>query len=622
MSRSRPPRRSAIAPSRFEGLEALEPRLVMAVLHWTGAGDGVTLNDQHNWEHDHLPTINDTAVVDLPGSHQVRMTGGAFTVKKMLLAEQLTLEGGTINVGSDGTDVTGVMNVQGGVFTGAGRLRVQGLLNWTGGRFDGTGDLDVGADGHMVIKGDAALQLKRDISSRGRIDWNGGNIDGLDEGGTFIINEPEGLFRAAGEGRFRSLTTPGLFENRGTFVRAGAGHSQIVVTSVNSGTINVAGGRLELFAGGANRGVRNVAQGARLHYFGDFTHSAGSTLAGGGETIWQGGAHTIDGAWSMASYLYLSNATVNGPALWTITGVVGWSHGRMEGPGGALIAPTGKIEIRTFGQHTLARNIENDGTLIWNRGELAFEGATITNNPGRMFYIAADATAVNAAGDNLVANHGEIRKVLPTLAGLGGVTLDNDGFMNVRNGSLTLGPVAQIAGGTLAGGTWSVYGTATLDLGGAVIDTVGAAASIERIGQFSTFTGLDNLGRNDGRITLSGAATLAVAPAGGEFLNTGTISLRTASFFDVHGAFVQTAGGRIQLGAPGIHPHGAGRIVAESATLDGSLLITRDLTGQQGRLVLFLAAPLIQGQFTLVEFDNGLPGEVVEDAAGLLVMYP
>ena len=64
MKRSSKSRGSRTDSARFEGIEALEPRLAMAVVHWTGAGDGVTLNNRYNWEHSNLPAHNDIAIID------------------------------------------------------------------------------------------------------------------------------------------------------------------------------------------------------------------------------------------------------------------------------------------------------------------------------------------------------------------------------------------------------------------------------------------------------------------------------------------------------------------------------------------------------------------------------
>jgi len=612
----------------FEGFEPLEDRLSMSTVYWTGAGDGVTLDSRYNWQCNHLPTSCDTAIVDLPGSHAIRMTTGTFDPYKFIFAEDLAFSGGTINVGNGGTTLSGSMTMSGGVFSGCGDLRDSGVMHWTGGQIAGTGGIAVTAAGlfEFADAGTTPLDLRRNVDNLGRINWLGGDIDGNRAGGNTIVNEPGALFKATGSGRMRSLAGPGLVQNKGLFVRDEDGHSQFLVPFRNSGTLNVAGGTLELWGGGANSGPRNVAAGATLHYFGDFTEDAGSTLAGGGSTIWQGGTHTITAAWSMASYLYVSNATVTGPGLWTIDGVLGWSHGTLSGPGGTVIGPAGKIEIRTLGPHTLARDILNNGTLIWNRGPLTMAGATITNPAGHAFYVAADATAVDGGGVNRVVNHGEIRKVLPTAAGFGGITLDSDGLVNVHNGSLTLdqGAVAQLAGATLTGGAWSVFGNATLSFSGAPIQTVGAAALVERIGVNASFDALGSLTRNEGTVRIYGGGFLDVSPVGGTFVNAGTIVLNNMTALRVGGDFEQEAGGTLDIGLAAPLVLTSGRVlIAQHAVLGGFVNVTFELgyTPSAGDEFLFLGATSAEGTFSGAFADTTLTTEFVYLPDGVLLRF-
>lgn len=624
MFRSHQPRRQG-SRAEFQGVEPLEARIAMSTVHWTGHGDGVTLNSRYNWECNSLPGLGDTAVINVAANPDIVLNSGSLRVKKLLLSENLKINGGTLEVGAGGTTVAGALTIAGGQFTGSGKLTTTGALNWTAGKLSGTGIVEVAASGRFTIAGTGALELRRDVLNRGRIDWTGGNIDGYDLCGTDIVNEAGATFKASGQGRFRSLCAPGLIDNRGLFVRDTTGSTQVLTAFRNSGTLNVAGGTLELWGGGVNSGARNVAQGAILHYFGNFTHLAGSTLAGGGSTIWQGGVHTIAADQAMDSYLYVSNATVTGPGMWTIDGVLGWSHGRLEGTGGTLIGESGKIEIRTFGQHTLARNIDNNGVLIWNRGELTLEGATITNRAERMFFVCAEATATAASGDNAIINQGEIRKVRPEALGFGGVRLDNAGLVYVRNGSLTLGQgaVAQLSEGTLSGGSWRVFGTGELSFSGDQIRTVGAGASITRIGRQTGLAAMDALERNEGSITVSGGGSLSLTPGTGEFVNAGRLSLSTATMVDIAGNFVQTSTGWLDITISGPATLLAGRMIcASSATLAGTVAANLvEYTPLLGDHFLFLSAPSLQGQFDSAQFGVGLEGHLEYLQDGVLFMY-
>jgi len=627
--RARTTSASKIQPASFDGLEPLEARIAMSTVNWTGAGDGFTLNDRFNWQCNHLPGQYDTAVINVAANPEIQLNTGSFKVKKLLLSENLTVNNGTLEVGSGGTTVSASLSIAGGLFTGSGLLSTTGQLNWTAGQISGTGIIDIATTGRFNIFSTSTLELRRDIINRGRLEWSGGNIDGYDSCGTVITNKPGAIIKLTGEGRFRSLCYPGLLDNQGLIVRDTPGTSLFLVPSKSSGCINVAGGTLQLWGGGSNSGQRNVAQGAILHYYGNFTHNAGSTLAGGGSTIWQGGTHTIAADQSMHSYLYISNSTVTGPGLWTIDGVIGWSHGRIEGTGGTVVSSTGKIEIRTTGQHTLARDIDNQGTLIWNRGDLTLEGATITNRPGRSFFINASATATAVTGQNLIINQGEIRKVGTGAAGLGGINLDNTGMVYVRNGSLTLdqGTVQQLSaapltGSTLTGGSWKVFGTGNLNLTGHTITTVGADATVIRIGR-SAGLALESIERNDGTIDISGGGSLDLTPATGVFTNAGTLTLNDATTLNIQGDFVQESTGRLEIYISNPAALGTGRVIsAYSATLAGTAAaVPLTFTPQAGQTFLFLTAQTVIGQFDTIEFSYGPTGLVDYMATGVLFVY-
>lgn len=619
-------RRGRRCAASFEGIESLEQRLALSTIHWTGAGDGQTLNNRCNWECGRLPGIYDTAIIDVAGSPQIKLTSGSFRVKTFIQAESLTVTGGTLEVGSGGMTLSGSMNMAGGQFEGCGLLGVRGSLNWTAGKIIGSGDIDVAPGGRFDVDGATPLNLGRDVNNRGTMIWHDGDIDGSDGDGNSIVNRAGALFKGLGDGRFRSLNGTGSFDNQGTFVRDSQGHSRFLVPFANSGTLNVAAGILELWAGGSNAGVRNVAAGAVLHYFGNFTHGAGSTLEGGGETYWQGGTHTITAAWSMNSYLFLVGTTVTGAADWTIDGVLGWSHGRMEGTGGTIIGPTGKIEIRTDGQHDLARDIQNNGVLLWNRGELRFDGATVTNPAGHTFYVCADATAVNGSGVNRIVNEGELRKQLPTDLGFGGVTLDNTGLVMVRNGSLSLddGAVAQLSGGTLAAGEWFVLGTARLGFSGAPITTVGSGATLTRFGRQAGLDALGSLTRNDGTIRLYGGGSLDIAPLGGTFTNAGTMFLNNSTALRVDGNFAQTATGTLSIGLGAWNMYSTGRVIsAQGVALDGSVSVRLELgySPMPGNQYELMVGASVTGQFVIVEAESGPTPQLVYLPGRVMLVY-
>jgi hypothetical protein len=620
----------------FHGFEPLEQRLSLAVVTWTGAGDGLSVMDPANWDHGHVPRAHDAAVIATMGETMPRLTTGTLSVRKLVVSGGLELAGGDLNVGQYGSYVHGRLVVSGGTFDGMGELRVSGRLDWTGGTITGSGQITVAAAGRLTIEAGGTVELRRDIYNAGRIDWNGGDIDwhGLTGGGgeghgqghiehgngngygheshgngygyghwenghfssTLIWNQPGATFKARGEGRLRLVSGEAAVLNEGMFVREWAGHSRFDVPFINAAVLNVAGGELRLYGGGFNGGPRHVAQGAVLHYYGDYAHGAGSTLAGGGETLWHGGTHWITGDWAMHSFLTLADATVAGPGLFTIDGVFRWSHGRMAGPGVTVIGSPGKLEVRTLGEHVLGRDLVNDGTLVWSRGPLTFVDATLTNSQGRNFFAGGETVGLAGGGEARIVNRGEMRKVMPTALDLSGVMLDNTGLLHVRNGLLTLGPVAQLQDSTLAAGAWTVFGLAQLVMP-EPIRVIGAGAEVVRIGRLAGLEALSALERNQGRLLIFGGGSLDLdAPV---FTNAGYLFLHEATRLNVEG-FVQEATGVLDIGIASARRMASGRVIsAQNAALGGTLEFTllRGYNPQAGDRFDFLAAQTLEGQF-------------------------
>ncbi|MCC6659975.1 MAG: hypothetical protein IT437_03720 [Phycisphaerales bacterium] len=586
----------------FDGLEQLEQRLALSTVYWDGGGDGVTLTDKKNWECNTLPGASDVAVIDVAANPAIEMNGGCFTVKQLVLNEKLTMTGGTINALCLTTiKGEGTLNLGGGLYTG-GRIDDYGRFNWTGGKLAGCGDVQIKSGGAMCIDGEGDRYLARDITNHGTLMWAGANIDGRDSGGTVIRNAADGVMKAAGTNtEFRSNCWPGGFDNQGLFIRDGEGYARLAVPVVSSGDIVVAGGRAEFVAGGDNTGTRAVGAGAVLYYFGNFSHGAGSTLTGGGTTIWQGGTHTITGQWNMDSTLYVSNSTVTGDATLDVGGVLNWGRGAMTGSGGVNVLEDGKIAIRGMVEHHLARNIESRGALVWNEGALMFEGSTLTN--AGVFYLGPNAAATGAGA---IVNTGEMHKVAPTASTFDGVTIDNTGLLAVHNGTMSVDPakIAQLTEGVLTGGAWTVYEHATLDLRGAAITTIAGGTSVTRVGG-AGFAALTSLERLDGSLTISGGVPLELVPASGTFTNNGALVLRRGTTLRVSGDYVQTDVGLIDIGiaSPGMLV--TGRLVtAEHVSLDGIVRFTLELgfTPSAGNTFAFVDAASLTGEFGTMEF--------------------
>lgn len=356
------------------------------------------------------------------------------------------------------------------------------------------------------------------------------------------------------------------------------------------------------------------------------SQSAATFNDGTGNALYVGGAFSLAGGvpntagiarWKNAQWSEVGGGVAGSCNVLIVyddgTGSALYAGGTFFAAGGVA----GTSRVATPGEHRLARDIVNNGTLIWNNGGLVFEGATITNNADKIFFILAPSTAQSVSGENRIINHGEIRKQLSTDLGFGAVTLDNRGFLNVRNGSVTLDPAAvvQVQGTTLAGGAWSVYRTALLNLPGLAIDTIGSEASVTRIGRDAVIPALSGLSHNEGRITVIGGGALHFTPASGVFTNSGILDLRAGTHLSVVGDFVQTETGFLHIRIAGPFLLGSGRmIVADNAALAGQVVFDFGVfTPQAGQRFLFLTAESISGELSLP------PGPIVPGLTATLV---
>ena len=152
--------------------------------------------------------------------------------------------------------------------------------------------------------------------------------------------------------------------------------------------------------------------------------------------------------------------------------------------------------------------------------------------------MVADAIAYSFGPDNLIINHNEIRKVLPTSAGFGDVILDNDGVVDVHNGSLKLnqGSLVQLADTTLTGGTWKVFNAGTLSLSWPRFRRSEPAQDSPVSVRPRALVRCASLTRIEGSVRVYGGGSLNVAPVGGIFTNAGYLFLNNSTKLNVQGA--------------------------------------------------------------------------------------
>lgn len=589
--------------------------------------------------------INSGTVNQNAGTLLLFAGGGNFGTWNVANVATLSLGNGDFAYG-DGGVITGdgVLNVTGGThtfvtngtidilatwssatLTGPGTTTIARRFDWDSGSMSGTGQTVLGASAQMRLDAAGTRTLARTLVNGGVIDHSAGS---LTWGGGTLINNAGKKYNLTGGASFGAAPGQSLFTNVGVFNFSGSGTVVVPALLDNSGAINVNLGTLQLNGGGTNTGKRNVAAGATLHYVGNYTHGPGSTLTGGGLTIWQGGTHTITGAWTNASFLNWTNVTIDGAGTLSTNGPVTWTSGTVQGAGALVINPAGKLTMTTVGSHLLARSITNNGTLIWNNGSLDLAGATITNNAGRNFFVLSGATAGAAGGVNRIVNHGTIRKQLGTALSFGDVEVNTTGAIDVRNGSLSISGSAltQLAGSTLTGGDWSVLPTGNLVITQATITTLGANASVTLLGNGASFDAINGLTTNRGSLTVGGGKVFNLAPAGGTFQNLGTLHCKKGSALVVEGSFAQSAGGTLILDLGSTTGTGVGRILASgSATLAGAVRFNfvSGFVPVSGNLFVFVSATSRTGTFLseTIPSVTGLSGSVQYLGTGAQLRY-
>jgi hypothetical protein len=153
-----------------------------------------------------------------------------------------------------------------------------GPLNWTGGTMDGFGLTSISASGSLLMTSASDRALQRRIDNAGTVTFNAGRV--FFYAGTIFNNLAGGVFncspvQSTDAWLYPVNGTSGAFNNLGTFNKNSAGRFLIyngnnALAFVNTGTLNVNGGDVELYGGGSGTngsltsGNWNIANNATL----------------------------------------------------------------------------------------------------------------------------------------------------------------------------------------------------------------------------------------------------------------------------------------------------------------------------------------------------------------------
>jgi hypothetical protein len=205
----------------------------------------------------------------------------------------------------------------------------------------------------------------------------------------------------------------------------------------------------------------------------------------------------------------VASPTLSGSGTLTVRGNCLWSSGNMSGSGRTIIASGASLNFaNASGISLTTRTLENGGTMQWTGvGNIAMNGAVITNRAGALFSARNPTSIAFAGGSSRLDNAGTFRNSASagTTTIQSGISFNNSGTVEIQGGTLALG------GGGFNTGTITVPAGSTLNFSGGNFTSSGSPS----------ITGA-------GHLTVSGAtATLAglVIVGGTNTFSNGTANL-------------------------------------------------------------------------------------------------
>jgi large repetitive protein len=453
-------------------------------LIWVGdPGGNGNWNAATNWSPAQVPTAADNTWITNNGTYTVTVPAGTTAVDNSLIlggssgTQTLAVDRATLTInGASTINPNGQLTwlVAQSVVTGAGNLAVNGVLNWADGTMSGTGVTTIGGNGVLGI-GSGGVTLGRTLNNGGNGTWAGGNLT-ISPGNTFN-NLAGGTFDITADGRLSGAATTPI--NNSGLLRLKAGTSvgtTITAPLNNSANLQVLAPALNLNLGGT--------------HIGTFSNAPGSTLNLGG------GSHALTASSSVKGAGTLS---VSGGATLAASGSFG----------------TGTTLGVTAGIVTLAAGCNVAGTTV----NVGGSGAVLNFNS------ASPVAAINLTGG--------------TLGGTSPINVT--GPLTLRGGSVTNSLVTASGGLAIAGNTtlngakvvnpgtaiWSA-GNLTGANGAAISNLLGATFINTFDGNAATGAGATPLFVNAGSFQkTNGTAALGTTSIDFQFLNTGTVEVRT-----------------------------------------------------------------------------------------------
>jgi hypothetical protein len=147
-------------------LEALEDRVTPTV-SWTGAGDGASWSDPHNWSTNALPGSTDDVLINLTGA-AVNYSSGTTTVHSITDDDTLTVSAGSLTT-NGGVHDNGVLTLSGGTLTATlGVTVISATVNFN------SGTISIPNNGAVSLSGASVLNFATTGSGSGNFAFSSG----------------------------------------------------------------------------------------------------------------------------------------------------------------------------------------------------------------------------------------------------------------------------------------------------------------------------------------------------------------------------------------------------------------------------------------------------------------
>jgi hypothetical protein len=437
-----------------------------------------------------------------------------------------------------------------------------------GGGLFALGTQTLSGNGTIVFNGSAptgSINTGSELTLGPNMTIQTGSESGAVQGST-LVNHGLVSARTPGKTLFVSrLVNHGTMEaiNGATLIISSNGFSNLGTISVNNATLSL-GGEFNVASIGTivnNGGTVNL---------GAFVHMGSTTFA----------LNPTLGSWNLTNFAHISGGTITatGGTSWTVANgdatltSATLAHDLHMQPGSRLRLVNGTLFA------TGARVIDGIGLIDGTPGFLSGTGSW-TLGPGITLATGTGTITISAA----CVNNGTISARNPIRPITVLAPFNNQGVCEVQAGTLSI-PSAQImlanfSGGTLSGGTWAVYGGATISFGPVVsITTNNANIRVDGVG--STFVALNQLRNNLGRLTISGGRKFTSV---GSLTNSGTIEIGPGSALKVLGSLNNT--GAVDLnGAAIVDYTGSSPLISLTAQIGTSIVSTTTFADPSKRI--------------------------------------